>query len=159
MSETPQQPELDDETPEPTEPKKEPIVSTSDVVVLLVLAILGVVFWLWYRGEGSQSRSRFVHADSLYAAHRFPQALAEYRALRDSEKVIEKDEDSLLYRRLDSLSTLEDHAGHLVEGAKAAILSKDTALVRVAYEALASDSSGFVPDSIVARLKTALPVR
>ena len=159
MSETPQPDLDDDQTPEPTEPKTEPIVSRSDIVVFLVLAVLGAAFWFWYHGAGSHSRSHFAHADSLYAAHQYPKALEAYRKLRDSEQVIAQNDDSLLYRRIDSLSTLEDHARHLEEGARAALFSKDTALIRAAYTTLSSDSSGFVADSTKVRLGKALGLR
>lgn len=157
MSDAPQPPILDDdETPEPTAPKTEPMVSKSDAIVVLVLAVLGAAFWFWYHGEGNHSRSKFAHADSLYEERHLPQALAEYRVLRDSEKVISKLDDSLLYRRIDSLSTLEEHVHHMVEGSHAALISKDTNLERAALNALSADSSGFVPDSEVARLRAAL---
>lgn len=154
------EPDLDDdETPEPTGVKTEPIASTSDLIVVAVVAILGGGFWFWYHGEGRQSRSHFAHADSLYSAHRYPEALAAYRALRESEQVVAKEDDSLLYKHIDSLSTLEDHAKNLTEGARAALLSKDTNLVRAAYRTLSDDKSGFIPDSILARLKAALEAR
>jgi len=146
----------DDETPEPTGVKTEPLASSSDLIVVAVVALLGAGFWFWYHGEGRQSRTHFAHADSLYTAHRYPEALAAYRELRESEQVIAKVDDSLLYRHIDSLSSMEDHARNLSEGARAAILSKDTALVRAAYQTLSDDKSGFIPDSILARLKSVL---
>ena len=156
MSDNPEPNLDDDETPEPTGVKTEPLASSSDLIVLAVVAVLGAGFWFWYHGEGRQSRSHFAHADSLYAAHRYPEALAAYRALRESELVVAKADDSLLYRHIDSLSSMEDHAKNLSDGARAALLSKDTSLVRAAYQTLSDDKSGFVPDSILARLKGAL---
>jgi len=158
VSETPELPPEDD-LPEPPEEKKEPFASTTDLVVLLVVALLAAGFWIWYRGEGGQSRSHFAHADSLYDAHRLPEALANYRKLRETEKIFTKKDDSILYRRIDSLSTLEDDAKTLCEGARAALVSGDTALIRRAWKLLASNNSGFVPDSLVARLQQALPSR
>ena len=156
MSETPELPPEED-LPEPPEEKKEPFASTTDLVVLLVVALLAVGFWLWYRGEGGQSRSHFAHADSLYDAHRLPEALENYRKLRETEKIFTKVDDSLLYRRIDSLSTLEDRAKTLADGARAALVSGDTALIRRAWKLLSSDTTGFVPDSLVVRLRQALP--
>jgi uncharacterized protein HemX len=155
VSDTPELPP-EEELPEVPEEKKEPFASTTDIVVILVVAVLAAGFWFWYHGEGGQSRSHFARADSLYAAHRLPQALADYRKLRETEKVFSKLDDSLLYRRIDSLSTLEDNAKNLVDGARAALVSRDTALIRHAVEKLSSDSTGFVPDSVVSRLEKAL---
>ncbi|HNY32427.1 MAG TPA: hypothetical protein PKO15_16190 [Fibrobacteria bacterium] len=157
MTETTPTPDpLDDDfTPEP-EPKKEPIATTTDIVVVLLLIVAGLGFWLWYRGEGDKSHLHFQTADSLYAAGRFPQALAEYRKLRDSVKVATKSEDSLLYRRIDTLSDLEEHARILSNGAQLAIASGDTALMAKAHAALLSDKSGFIADTTLAALSKAL---
>lgn len=148
---------LDDEdlTPEP-EPKKEPIATTTDIVVVVVLILAGLGFWFWYRGEGDKSHHQFHTADSLYSAGRFPQALAEYRKLRDSIRVATKSEDSLLYRRIDTLADMEEHARILSSGARLAIASGDTTLIRKAQATLVSDKSGFIPDSTLASLKKAL---
>lgn len=155
MSEINPEPFEDDETPEP-EPKKEPLATTTDIVVVLVLIVAGLLFWIWYRGEGDKSHNHFRTADSLYAAGRFPQALGEYRKLRDSVKVATKSEDSLLYRRIDTLADLEERARILVNGAKLAIASGDTSLMRKAQARLLSDKSGFIPDSAVSHLRQAL---
>lgn len=158
MSETPELPP-EEELPEVPDEKKEPFASTTDIVVILLVALLAAGFWFWYHGEGGQSHSHFAHADSLYAAHRFPEALADYRKLRETEKVFSKLDDSLLYRRIDSLSSLEDNAKNLCEGARAALVSRDTSLIRRAYLTLSADSTGFVPDTTVARLRQALAGR
>ena len=158
MSETPEPP-LEEELPEVPEEKKEPFASTTDIVVILLVALVAAGFWFWYRGEGGQSHSHFAGADSLYAAHRLPEALADYRKLRETEKVFSKLDDSLLYRRIDSLSSLEDNAKNLCEGARAALVSRDTALIRRAYLRLSADSTGFVPDSTLSRLQQALSPR
>lgn len=157
MSETPTPMTPDDDdnfVPEPE--KKEPFASKTDVVVVIVLLIAGLAFWFWYQGAGKESSNHFAKADSLYQAHRFPEALAEYRRLRETEKVIAKLDDSLLYRRTDSLSTLEDHAQVLARGARAALASQDTGIQRRALSALTADNSGFVPDSLVQALRKAL---
>jgi len=156
VSETPDLPP-EEELPEVPEEKKEPFASTTDIVVILLVALVAAGFWFWYRGEGGQSHSHFAGADSLYAAHRFPEALADYRKLRETEKVFSKLDDSLLYRRIDSLSALEDNAKNLCEGARAALVSRDTALIRRAYTRLSADSTGFVPDSTLSQLRQALP--
>lgn len=158
MSETPDLPP-EEELPEVPEEKKEPFASTTDILVILLVALLATGFWFWYHGEGGQSHSHFARADSLYAAHRLPEALADYRKLRETEKVFSKLDDSLLYRRIDSLSTLEDNAKNLCEGARAALMSRDTALIRRAYATLSADSTGFVPDTTVSRLRKALSGR
>lgn len=154
MSETPELPP-EEELPEVPEEKSEPFASTTDIVVILIVVVLAAGFWFWYHGEGGQSHSHFARADSLYAAHRYPEALADYRKLRETEKVFSKLDDSLLYRRIDSLATLEDNAKILCEGAKAALVSRDTALIRRAYVRLSADSTGFVPDTTVSRLRQA----
>lgn len=156
MSETPQLPP-EDELPEVPEVKKEPFASGTDLAVLAVVAALAIAFWFWYHGQNGQSRTHFAHADSLYKAHNLPQALSEYSRLRETEKVVSKGDDSLLYKRIDSLSSLQDKAKTLCDGAVAALESKDTALVRRAYETLSEDKTGFVPDSVVARLRSVLP--
>jgi len=158
VSETPELPP-EEELPEVPDEKKEPFASTTDIVVILLVALLAAGFWFWYHGEGGQSHSHFAHADSLYANHRLPQALAEYRKLRETEKVFSKLDDSLLYRRIDSLSSLEDNAKNLGEGARAALVSGDTALIRRAYSTLSADTTGFVPDTTVSRLRQALSPR
>jgi hypothetical protein len=156
VSETPVQPDLEDELPEPTEPPKEPFVSKWDIVVFAALVVLGTGFWLWYDGQGKDSRAHFAHADSLYVAGRFPDALEAYRSIRENEQVVSKADDSLLYHRVDSLSGLEDHAKRLMQGAELAIASKDTALIRRALVTLSADSSGFVADSSKQHLEAAL---
>ena len=158
MSDTPELPP-EEELPEVPEEKKEPFASTSDIIVILVVAVLAAGFWFWYHGEGGQSRNHFARADSLYEAHRLPAALADYRKLRETEKVFSKLDDSLLYRRIDSLSTLEDNAKNLVDGARAALVSRDSALIQRAFARLSSDSTGFVPDSVVSKLEQALHTR
>lgn len=158
MSDTPELPP-EDELPEVPEEKKEPFASGTDIVVLAVVALLAVAFWFWYHGQNGQSHTHFAHADSLYKAHRLPQALAEYRNLRETEKVVSKGDDSVLYKRVDSLSSLEDHAKILCDGARAALESKDTTLIRRAYDTLSTNSTGFVPDSDLAKLRAALSSR
>jgi len=156
VSETPVQPELEDELPEPTEPPKEPFVSKWDLVVFLVLVIVGSIFWMWYKGQGKNSQGHFAHADSLYTERHLPAALYAYRQLRETEQIVSKSDDSLLYHRIDSLSELEDHANRLVQGAELAISSKDTSLIRRALDTLSSDKSGFVADSSKKHLEAAL---
>ena len=155
MSETPELPP-EEELPEVPEEKKEPFASTTDIVVILLVALVAAGFWFWYRGEGGNSHSHFTSADSLYSAHRYPEALADYRNLRETEKVFSKLDDSILYRRIDSLSSMEDNARNLCEGARAALLSGDTGLIRRAYSKLSADSTGFVPDTALSRLRQAL---
>lgn len=148
---------FDDEdlTPEPPV-KKEPIATTTDIIVVVVLIIAGLGFWMWYRGEGDKSHIHFRGADSLYSAGRYPEALAEYRKLRDSVKIATKSEDSLLYRRIDTLVDLEEHARLLSNGAKLAIASGDTALMRRAQAKLMADRTGFIADSTFDALRKAL---
>lgn len=143
--------EEDDQTPEP-EPKKEPLASTTDVVVVLVLLIGGLLFWWWYRGEGDKSHQLIRSADSLYTAKRYPEALRQYRLLRDSLKISTKSEDSLLYRRIDTLGDMEEHSRTLCRGAQLAITSGDTALIRTVYRKLSADSTGFIPDTLLRSL-------
>ncbi len=156
MSETPVQPDLEDELPEPTEPPKEPFVSKWDIVVFLVLVVAGTAFWLWYRGQDRTSKDHFAHADSLYLQRKLPEALASYRLLREAEQIVSKADDSLLYHRIDSLTELEDHATRLTQGASLAITSGDTALMRRALDTLSADKTGFVADSARERLSKAL---
>jgi hypothetical protein len=156
VSETPVQPELEDELPEPTEPPKEPFVSKWDIVVFLVLVVVGSGFWMWYKGQGKNSESHFAHADSLYVRRQLPAALHAYRQLRENEQVVSKADDSLLYHRIDSLSELEDHANRLMQGAELAIASKDTGLMRRALDTLSADKTGFVADSSRKHLEAAL---
>ncbi|MBK8803901.1 MAG: hypothetical protein IPN71_17990 [Fibrobacteres bacterium] len=156
MSENSPEPfEDEDLTPEP-EAKKEPIATTTDIIVVVVLILAGLGFWFWYSGEGDKSHVHFHTADSLFAAGRYPQALGEYRKLRDSVKIATKSEDSLLYRRIDTLSDLEEHARLLSNGAKLAIASGDTALMLRAQSKLLADKSGFIGDSTFAALRKAL---
>lgn len=159
MSETPVQPDLEDELPEPTQPPKEPFVSKWDIVVFVALVVFGTGFWMWYDGQGKDSRAHFAHADSLYKAGRFPAALDAYRLIRENEQVVSKTDDSLLYLRVDSLSELEDHANRLMQGAELAIASKDTALIRRALVTLSADSTGFIADSSKKHLEAALGIK
>ncbi|MBK9579339.1 MAG: hypothetical protein IPK50_18240 [Fibrobacterota bacterium] len=155
MTEITPEPFDDDLTPEP-EVKKEPIATTTDIIVVVLLILAGLGFWFWYSGEGDKSHVHFRTADSLFAAGRYPQALTEYRKLRDSVKIATKSEDSLLYRRIDTLVDLEEHARVLSNGAKLAITSGDTALMHRAQSKLLADKSGFIADSTFAALRKAL---
>lgn len=157
MSETPVQPDPDEDLlpPVPEEEKKEPFVSKWDMVVFVALAIAGAAFWMWYKGQGESSREHFDHADSLYSQGRYPAALFAYRQLRENEQIVAKNDDSLLYHRIDSLSELEDHANRLMQGAELAITSGDTALIRRAFDTLSADKSGFIADSSKKRLQAA----
>lgn len=138
----------EDLAPEPEE-KKEPIVSTWDVVILLALGLLGGGFWYWYSGERSTSESHFHVADSLYAAGKYPHALEAYRSIRSDESVISKKHDSLMYLRMDTLENFEEKDLQLATGIRAAIASEDTALIRTASEAVKSLGHGFVPQSLL----------
>lgn len=148
--EIPKAPEAveEDLTPEPEE-KKEPIVSTWDVVILLALGLLGGGFWYWYSGERNTSESHFQVADSLYAAGKYPQALEAYRSIRSGESVISKKHDSLMYLRMDTLENFEEKDLQLATGIRAAIASEDTALIRTASEAVKTQGHGFVPQSLL----------
>jgi len=140
--------DLEEEVPEPEE-KKEPFVSGWDVVVLLVLALVGSGFWFWYNSAKDSSTSTIVKADSLYRAGNYPEAQKSYRAVRENASVISKRDDSLMYRRMDSLETFEEQDLQLANGARAAIASEDTALIRTAAEAVKSRNYGFVPRSLL----------
>lgn len=143
-----------EETPEVETPATEPVVSRTDLVVLLALALAGAGFWWWYSGAKHDSTRHFAHADSLYQAGRLSEALAEYRTLREKEEVIGKGDDSIMYRRMDSLETIAEKTGELVRGARAALLSGDTALVRRAREVLEPRApAGFVPASLLDSLR------
>lgn len=138
----------EDLAPEPEE-KKEPIVSTWDVVILLALGLLGGGFWYWYSGERNSSESHFHVADSLYAAGAYPQALDAYRSIRADESVISRKHDSLMYLRMDTLENFEEKDLQLAAGIRAAIASEDTALIRVASEAVKTLGHGFVPRTLL----------
>lgn len=158
MSETPVQPNPDEDLlpPVPEEEKKEPFVSKWDIVIFLALVIGGVVFWQWYKHQGEGSRAHFAHADSLYLKHQFPAALHAYRTMREDEQIVSKSDDSVLYHRMDSLAELEDHANRLMQGAELAIASGDTGLIRRALDTLTADQTGFVADSSKKLLEAAL---
>ena len=144
--------ELPEELPEP-EKKPEPFATTSDLIVVLVLIVLGGAGWLWYSGARTDSSSRFHQADSLYRAGNLPGSLAAYRALRSSESVIAKKDDSLMYKRMDSLEGFEEKDLQMAEAARAAIASEDTSLIRAAYEGVTARSHGFVPRTLIDSLK------
>ncbi len=157
MSEIPVPPNPDEDLLPPVEEvKKEPFVSTWDIVVFLVLLVAGAAFWMWYKGQGVNSREHFAHADSLYAEKHYPAALFAYRQLRENEQIVAKGDDSLLYHRIDSLTEIEDHAVRLMQGAELAITSGDTALMRRALDILVADQTGFVADSSKKHLLKAL---
>ena len=143
----PETPE-EDLTPEP-EPKKEPFVSVWDLVTVAVLLLVGGGFWFWYSSAKTESSSHFLHADSLYRAGDYPAALEAYEALRASEAVVAGKDDSLMYRRMDSLESFQEADLRLGEAARAALVSEDTALIRAAREGLAQRSHGFVPQSLL----------
>ncbi len=150
---TPPDPSIfEDETPEP-EPKKEPMATTTDIVVVLVLIVVGLGFWFWYRSASTASHDHFHKADSLYAAHQYPAALQAYRSLRDGEGLIGKKDDSLMYLRMDSLEMFESQDQRLADAARAALVSRDTILIRLAHDGLLANSHGFVPSSLVDSLK------
>lgn len=143
---------FEDDTPEP-EPKKEPMATTTDIVVVLLLIVAGLGFWLWYRSASDASASHFHQADSLYAAREYPAALQAYRKLRDGEGLIGKKDDSLMYLRMDSLEQFEAQDQRLTEAARAALLSGDSILIRLAHDGVLANSHGFVPSSLVDSLK------
>lgn len=149
MSETPvpETPE-EDLLPEP-EPKKEPFVSIWDVVTLAALLLVGGGFWFWYSSARTESTSHFHHADSLYLAGDYPAAMEAYEALRASEAVVAGKDDSLMYRRMDSLVSFQEADLRLSEAARAALVSEDTTLIRAAREGLAQRGHGFVPQSLL----------
>lgn len=140
--------DLGDELPEPEE-KKEPIVSGWDVVVLLVLALAGSGFWFWYNSAKDTSTSDIAKADSLYVARNYPDALKAYRTVREKAAVISKKDDSLMYRRMDSLENFEEQDLQLANGVRAAITSEDTSLIRAAAEAVKQQGHGFVPKTLL----------
>lgn len=149
MSENPvpETPE-DDLLPEP-EPKKEPFASVWDLVTVAALLLVGGGFWFWYSSAKTESATHFLHADSLYRAGDFPAALEAYEALRASEAVVAGKDDSLMYRRMDSLESFQEADLRLSEAARGALVSEDTSLIRAAREGLAVRSHGFVPKSLL----------
>lgn len=144
--------DLGEELPEP-EDKKEPIVSGWDVVVLVVLLLAGSGFWFWYSSARDNSTSDIARADSLYVARDYPEALKAYRSVREKAAVISKKDDSLMYRRMDTLENFEEHDLQLANGVRAAITSEDTSLIRAAAEAVKQQGHGFVPNSLLDSLK------
>lgn len=161
MSEQPQDEErkeelpvesTDDLAPEPEAPK-EPVVSKWDVVVLIVLLMVGGGFWYWYSTAQKDSTSHFHVADSLYDAGKLPEALKAYRDLRTGESIISKKDDSLMYLRMDTLEAMEEQDIQLASGARAALTSEDTALIRAAADAVKERSHGFVPRALLDSLR------
>lgn len=148
MSETPVPEVPEEELPEPA-PKKEPFVSVWDVVTLVALLLVGGGFWFWYSSAKSESTTHFRHADSLYVSGDYPAALEAYEALRASEAVVAGKDDSLMYRRMDSLESFRESDLRLAEAARAALVSEDTSLIRAAREGLAQRGHGFVPKSLL----------
>lgn len=144
---TPEIPE-DDLTPE-AEPKKEPFASVWDLVTIVALVVVGGGFWFWYNSAKAESTTHFMHADSLYRAGDFPAALEAYESMRASEAVVAGKDDSLMYRRMDSLESFKDADLRLSEAARAALVSEDTSLIRAAREGLAMRTHGFVPKSLL----------
>lgn len=140
--------EPEDLTPEP-EAKKEPFVSGWDVVILLALALAGTGFWYWYSGMRDTSKSHFHVADSLYVAGSYKESLDAYRALRANESVISKEDDSLMYLRMDTLEAFEEKDLRLANGVRAALASEDTALIRAAADTVRLRNHGFVPRSLL----------
>lgn len=138
----------EDLTPEP-EPKKEPFVSGWDAVILLVLVLAGAGFWYWYSGMRDTSKSHFHVADSLYVAGKYQESLVAYQALRSNESIIAKQDDSLMYLRMDTLEAYEEKDLQLANGARAAIASEDTSLIRSAADMVRIRNHGFVPRSLL----------
>lgn len=140
--------EPEDLAPEP-EAKKEPIVSSWDVVILLALVLIGSGFWYWYSGMRDTSKSDFHAADSLYAAGSYKESLEAYRVLRANASVISKEDDSLMYLRMDTLEAFEEKDLALANGVRAALASEDTTLIRVAADTVRIRNHGFVPRSLL----------
>lgn len=154
MSETPQP--LDDGEEEilpETEEKKEPFATTTDIVVAIALALAGLGFWFWYDGARKASTDHFHVADSLYSSGNYPAALEAYSALRNSESVIAKSDDSLMYLRMDSLEAFQDADLRMAEAARAALISGDSSLILAARDALGTRTHGFVPATLLDSLK------
>ena len=144
--------EPEEATPEP-EAKKEPFVSGWDAAILLALVLAGAGFWYWYSGMRDTSKSHFHVADSLYAAGDYKGSLEAYRTLRANESVIAKEDDSLMYLRMDTLEAFEEKDFHLANGARAAFASEDTSLIRAAADTIRLRGHGFVPRSLLDSLQ------
>lgn len=138
----------EDLAPEPEAPK-EPVVSKWDVLTVVILILVGGGFWLWYSSAKNDSSDHFHVADSLYASGNLPEALKAYRSLRSSEAIIAKQDDSLMYLRMDSLEAFEERDLQLANGARAALTSEDSTLIRAATDAVKSQNHGFVPRSLL----------
>lgn len=54
-----------------------------------------------------------------------------------------------MYLRMDSLEAIEEKDLQLANGARAALTSEDTALIRAATEAVKTSNHGFVPRSLL----------
>ena len=113
------------------------------------ILLVGGGFWFWYNSARTESSSHFLHADSLYRAGDYPAALEAYQALRASEAVVAGKDDSLMYKRMDSLESFQESDLRLSEAARAALISEDTSLVRAAREGLAVRTHGFVPKTLL----------
>jgi hypothetical protein len=144
----------EDDTPEVTETPKEPLVSKSDTIVVLVLLALGLGGWFWYSSAGKTSHAHFAHADSLYQQGQWKAALLEYQKLRETEGFISKSDDSLLYRRMDSLETIQETSDRWAQAARLALQSGDTALIRKAALVLESAKGDFIPSSLLDSVKS-----
>lgn len=142
----------EDLQPEPAK-KDEPFATVWDVVVVLVLALVAGGFWFWYSSAKNESSSHFRKADSLFQAGDLPASLAAYRELRASESVIAGKDDSLMYKRMDSLEAYEETDLQLAAAARGALTSEDTALIRAAYEGVRARTHGFVPKSLIDSLE------
>lgn len=79
-----------------------------DIIIFVVLVLGGLGFWYYYRSQRTVSNHGFEHADSLYQAKKYPEAIIAYEALKGAD-YIESKQDSIIFVRLDELYTWQEN--------------------------------------------------
>lgn len=133
-----------EEYPAPDDKPKVEGFGVSDVVTVLVIALLAGGFWWWYSSAKSESTQRFQAASDLWAGHDYKAAKKAYEDLQENARFVSQENDTMMTHRLARIDEWEEQAANLEEGVKAAILSKDTALLTQARQRVATDSNRFV---------------
>jgi len=134
----------DDVPPPPDEGKKVESFGVSDLVTILVIALVAGGFWLWYSSARSESTTRFQAADDIWKRKDYKAAKKAYEELQEKSHFVSKENDTLMTHRLERIAEWEERARAMEDGVQAALISADTSILRQARIKVEADSNVFV---------------
>ncbi len=105
-----------------------------DWVIGVALLCLVGGFTYFYQYQKRYSRQKFQAADSLFQAGKFPEAERAYEELKGAQ-YLTTSHDSLIYARLDSVSSMEDGEKETLARARAKLAAGDTTGARAEIKA------------------------